>query len=62
MNIYQIPMKCDLCGGGGMSSIKDAGKEWFGAIFTHSDPRICQYYLKKQKKELKELREKVGTP
>ncbi len=52
MKIPTVPCSCSICGGPGVTSIRNAAATWnASAIFTHRDPRICQDYLAQKAKE-----------
>lgn len=41
MNPYQHQCTCSICGEPGVAHVKDAGAEWIGGYFTHSNPSVC---------------------
>ena len=43
MRYYVYHTICDICGGEGVASAKDAGKDWLGnGLFRHNDPFVCR--------------------
>ena len=46
--------RCAICGGTGVSNIRDAAAEWTGAQLVHNNPEICRINLEKRAKALEE--------
>jgi len=45
---------CSICGGTGVSTMRDAAAEWTGARLVHDDPEICRINLERRAKALEE--------
>lgn len=56
MKIPTIPATCSICGGPGSMSITHLGKRFHPWIHseqvTHTDPRVCQEYLRQEREKL----------
>jgi hypothetical protein len=61
MRIHTMEVVCDVCGGEGVATPRDASTQWVGGSLRHSDLRICAENLRLRKEALdrreKELKE-----
>lgn len=61
MNPYIVPVKCDICGGEGVATMRAAAELWHGGQIVHKDPSICAANLKDKMKRLEELEKKEAA-
>lgn len=52
MNPYQFEVKCDVCGKGGMTTLRAASNRWLGGKLRHSDPEVCAENLRRERERL----------
>lgn len=50
MNPYQYSCICAVCGEPGVAHIRDAGLDWLGSAFVHSNPIVCSRNISLQNK------------
>lgn len=53
MNLYVIPVYCEVCGGEGVASTKSA-RHLFHAPFVHRDPFVCIRILEEKKRKFEQ--------
>lgn len=57
MRIHIIPVTCDVCGEGGMSTPNDSAQQWFGGQMVHTDPRVCAENLAAKRRKFEREKE-----
>ncbi len=62
MNLFQFPVTCGVCGGGGMGDHNTAAAAWIrGSFISHTDPRVCADTLRARKEELERKEQKLAS-
>lgn len=56
-----MPVICDVCGGKGMATVRDAADLWRGATVRHTDPSICADNLRRERDRLEKLKKEIET-
>ncbi len=60
MNPYQCPCTCNVCGGPGMTHVRNRASVWtVGTFFVHTNPQVCADYLAAQKEREEHAREQA---
>lgn len=58
MNPYQYRCTCSVCGEEGFAHVRDAGNDYLGGGFIHTDPMQCAQNIEARKRKIDSQKEK----